>query len=132
MRRIPAVLLISRAQDSSQKGAVPIASTTIPGLIKSALASVDADLKPQLLANVVLSGGTSLIPGLAQRLDHELKAPYPSLRVRLQAPGNIAERKYAAWIGGSILASLGTFHQMWVSKREYEEHGPGIVEKRCK
>lgn len=118
--------------DPGSKGPTPTAQTTIPGLIRTALATVDADLKPTLLANVVLSGATSLIPGLSQRLDLELKTPYPSLRVRLQAPGNVAERKYAAWIGGSILSSLGTFHQMWVSKREYDEHGPSIVEKRCK
>lgn len=80
----------------------------------------------------MVSGGASLIPGVTHRLDAELRAQFPSLRVRLQAPGNVAERKFAGWIGGSILASLGTFHQMWVSKREYDEHGPGIVEKRCK
>jgi actin-related protein 4 len=50
----------------------------------------------------------------------------------LIAPGPVVERKYAAWIGGSILASLGSFHQLWISKKEYEEHGANIVEKRCR
>ncbi|MCP4883322.1 MAG: hypothetical protein GY908_05990 [Flavobacteriales bacterium] len=27
------------------------------------------------------------------------------------------------WIGGSILASLSTFQQMWISKEEYNEPG---------
>ena len=27
--------------------------------------------------------------------------------------------------GGSILASLGSFQQMWLSKKEFEEHGAG-------
>jgi actin-related protein len=27
------------------------------------------------------------------------------------------------WIGGSILASLSTFQQMWISKEEYNESG---------
>lgn len=57
---------------------------------------------------------------------------YPGPRVRVYAPGQVVERKYASWIGGSILGSLGTFHQMWISKKEYEEHGPNIIEKRCK
>merc|ERR1712184_60472 len=30
------------------------------------------------------------------------------------------ERKYSVWIGGSILASLSTFQQMWVTKQEYD------------
>lgn len=41
------------------------------------------------------------------------------------------ERKYSPWIGGSILASLSTFQQMWISKREYDESGPSIVHRKC-
>jgi actin-related protein len=41
------------------------------------------------------------------------------------------ERKFSTWIGGSILASLGTFQQMWISKQEYEETGKSIVHKKC-
>jgi len=42
-----------------------------------------------------------------------------------------AECKYSVWTGGSILASLSTFQQMWVSKDEYEEAGPSIVHRKC-
>ncbi len=38
----------------------------------------------------------------------------------MHVPGNPIERRYAAWLGGSILASLGTFHQLWISKQEWE------------
>lgn len=41
------------------------------------------------------------------------------------------ERKYSVWIGGSILASLSTFQQMWISKQEYDEAGPSIVHRKC-
>ena len=34
-------------------------------------------------------------------------------------------------MGGSILASLGTFHQMWLSKQEYEEQGTRAVHIKC-
>ena len=111
---------------------MPTEKTTITGLCKAALAAVDTDSKGHLLNNVVVVGGTSLLAGLNPRLNHELTNHWPSLKVRLQSPGNIVERKYASWIGGSILASLGTFHQMWISKKEYEESGTSIVEKRCK
>ena len=41
------------------------------------------------------------------------------------------ERLYSAWIGGSILASLSSFEQMWITRREYDEYGPKIVNRKC-
>ena len=40
--------------------------------------------------------------------------------MKLHSPGNPTERRYGAWLGGSILASLGTFHQLWISKEEWQ------------
>ncbi|KKA30880.1 hypothetical protein TD95_004707 [Thielaviopsis punctulata] len=105
---------------------------TIPELVRAAINSVDPDLRSNLLANVVVTGGSTLINGFADRLSAELAALYPGVRVRLNAAGLSSERRFGAWVGGSILASLGTFHQMWVSKKEYEENGAVVVEKRCK
>ena len=90
----------------------PQAGQTIPELIKSSLSQVDVDIRPGLLSNVVVVGGSTLIHGFTERLDNELKAMFPGPRVRLSAPGNVYERKFASWLGGSILASLGTFHQV--------------------
>ena len=105
---------------------------TIPELIRAALNGVDVDLRPNLLGNVVVTGSTSLLNGFNDRLNSELMAMYPGLKIKLHAAGLTTERRFGAWIGGSILASLGTFHQMWISRKEYEENGVGIVEKRCK
>jgi len=105
---------------------------TIPALIKACLDGVDVDLRPNLLGNVVVTGSTSLLNGFNDRLNNELMMLYPGVRVKIHAAGLSTERRFGAWIGGSILASLGTFHQMWISRKEYEEHGPNIVEKRCK
>lgn len=70
---------------------------------------------------------------MTDRVNFELQTMFPGPRVRLQAPGNVVERKYAGWIGGSILASLGAFHQMWISKKEYDEFGgEQILARRCK
>ncbi|EOA35346.1 hypothetical protein CARUB_v10020534mg [Capsella rubella] len=38
---------------------------------------------------------------------------------------------FLVWIGGSILASLGSFQQMWFSKSEYEEHGASYIQRKC-
>lgn len=118
--------------DPDSDAPAPTAAQTIPELIRTALNHVDVDIRPHLLNNVVVTGATSLIYGFNDRLNAELMNMYPSPRVRISAAGNTAERKFGSWIGGSIVASLGTFHQMWISKKEYEEHGPNIVEKRCK
>lgn len=110
----------------------PTPNQTLPELIKASLGGVDVDIRPHLLANVVVTGASSLLYGFTDRLSHELMSLYPGPRVRISASGNTAERRFGSWIGGSILASLGTFHQMWISKKEYDEHGANIVEKRCK
>lgn len=105
---------------------------TIPELIKACLNAIDVDLRPNLLGNVVVTGSTSLLNGFNDRLNGELNAMYPGMKIRIHAAGLTSERRFGSWIGGSILASLGTFHQMWISRKEYEENGVGIVEKRCK
>lgn len=105
---------------------------TIPALIKAALDGVDVDLRPNLLGNVVVTGSTSLLNGFNDRLNNELAMAYPGVKIKIHAAGLSSERRFGAWIGGSIIASLGTFHQMWISRKEYEETGAGIVEKRCK
>ncbi|KAI8939790.1 hypothetical protein NX059_003529 [Plenodomus lindquistii] len=105
---------------------------TIPKLVQAAVAQVDADQRPLLLSNIVVTGGSTLLYKFNERLNYEINSQYPSTRNKLIAPGSVVERKYAAWIGGSILASLGSFHQLWISRKEYEEHGAGIVEKRCR
>ena len=105
---------------------------TIPALVQAALSSVDADQRAALLNQVVLTGAGSMIERLPERIMQELSALYPNPRVRVHTSNSYTDRKFGAWIGGSVLASLGTFHQMWISKKEYEEHGASIVDKRCK
>ncbi|KAJ8086375.1 NuA4 histone acetyltransferase subunit [Marasmius tenuissimus] len=102
----------------------------IPALISDSLRACDIELRQVLMGNVVLTGGGSLFGGFADRLHNELVRSFP--HVKIHAPGNPTERRYGAWLGGSILASLGTFHQLWISKEEWMEHGKPIVAQRCK
>jgi len=70
-----------------------------------------------------------MFPGIADRMQKEITALAPSaMKVRIVAP---PERKYAVWIGGSILSSLQTFQQIWISKQEYDESCPSIVHRKC-
>jgi len=89
----------------------------------------DIDIRRDLYANIVMSGGTTMFSGIAERMTKELTALAPStMKIKVVAP---PERKYSVWIGGSILASLSTFQQMWISKAEYDESGPSIVHRKC-
>jgi len=89
----------------------------------------DVDIRKDLYGNIVLSGGTTMFDGIADRMQQEITdlAP-PSMKIKIVAP---PERKYSVWIGGSILSSLSTFQQMWISKQEYDESGPSIVHRKC-
>jgi len=95
----------------------------------SSIMKCDVDIRKDLYANTVLSGGTSMFPGIADRMQKEIQHLAPStMKIKIIAP---PERKYSVWIGGSILASLSTFQQMWISKQEYDESGPSIVHRKC-
>ncbi|CAF0983209.1 unnamed protein product [Didymodactylos carnosus] len=86
--------------------------------------ALDFDIRKDLYASTVLSGGTTMYPGIADRMQKEITSLAPSaMKIKIIAP---PERKYSVWIGGSILASLSTFQQMWISKQEYDESGPSI------
>ncbi|CAE1166573.1 ACTF [Acanthosepion pharaonis] len=88
----------------------------------------DIDMRRELYGNIVLSGGTVMLPGIEERMRTEVSALCPAaVKVKIIAP---AERKFSVWIGGSILATLPTFEQMWISKQEYEENGSAIVHTR--
>ena len=89
----------------------------------------DRDMRRDLFANTVLSGGTTMYPGIEDRIEKEItaRAP-PAIKVKVIAP---PERKYSVWIGGSIVASLSTFDQICISKAEYDETGPPIVHRKC-
>ena len=101
-----------------------IHETTYYSIMKS-----DATIREHLFANIVLSGGSTMCPGIADRMQKEITvlAP-PTMKINVITP---PERKYCVWNGGSILASLPTFCDMRISKQEYDDFGPGIVHHKC-
>lgn len=111
-----------------------------------------------LYGSVVVTGGNSCLQGFSERLNRDLASKTPpvsssrnsnyllpsfesfdlwrrnfcsqSMRLKIISANSSSERRYGAWIGGSILSSLGSFQQMWLSRQEYEESGKLILE-RC-
>jgi len=95
----------------------------------NSIGKCDIDIRKDLYGNIVLSGGTTMFDKINDRLQKDIENLAPTaMKIKVVAP---PERKYSVWIGGSILASLSTFQQMWISKEEYEESGPSIVHRKC-
>ena len=101
-----------RAALTSEDFPAPEAKLAIPATLQQSLNQVDIDTRTFMLGNIVVSGAGSLLRGFTDRLVQELGLTYPSPKIKAHAPGNLYERRFASWIGGSILASLGTFHQV--------------------
>ena len=102
-------------------------SVGISQTIYNSIVKCDLDIQHELFANIVFSGGNTLYPCITERVQREVEGlAEPQTRVNVYAPDN---RKYLVWSGGSILASLSVFQQMWVTKEEYEETGPSIISK---
>ena len=113
-----------------QPSLIDLESSGIHGCIYNSITKCDVDLHTKgLYANIVLSGGSTMFPGIVERVDKEITALAPSAtKIKIVAP---SDRKYSTWIGGSILASLASFTEAWVKKEEYDEFGPSIVHRKC-
>jgi len=131
---------------------LPSSGSTIPShpynalqpigrLFANSLVQIDPDLHATLLSNVVVTGGTTLIPGFLERLNQELTTLAGGVKLKIRkstsppfasraghgpsptdkrgrlivvsdAASSPAERLHSSWLGGSVIASLGTFHQV--------------------
>eukprot|EP01135_Chromosphaera_perkinsii_P004700 Nk52_evm11s294 gene=Nk52_evmTU11s294 len=96
--------------------------------LSNAILRSDIDLRKTFFSNIVLSGGSTLFKGFGDRLLSEVTRSAPKdVKIRISAP---QERKYATWIGGSILAGLNTFKKMWVNAEEYAEEGSNVIHRK--
>lgn len=91
-----------------------------------AIQTCDLDFRNDLIKSFVVAGGTSMLPGLAPRLRSELSELLPVEMARQIDVCVDSQRKHAAWIGGSMFASLSTFDQVVVTRQEYDERGPDV------
>jgi actin-related protein len=99
-------------------------------MVASSIDACDVDVRKELYNHIVLTGASTCIVGTDKRLIADLNRNLtPAFRVKLL--GAPVERKFGSWTGGSILGSLGSFHQMWVSKAEYEENGAALLAQKC-
>jgi len=85
----------------------------------------DVRIMNEMWRKVVLLGGNTMFPGMANHLRSELtKLAPPNINVKVIAP---CEWKYSVWISGSILSFLSSFQSAWISKEEYDECGALVL-----
>ena len=125
--RCPEALFQPSMAETGSSGST--GSTGIHQLTYNSIMKCDEGIRTDMFANIVLAGGSSMFPGIADRMQKEITTLAPvEMKIKIIAP---PERKYSAWIGGSILASLPDFQPMWITEKEYDEFGPAIVERKC-
>jgi len=99
-------------------------------LCATSIGKIDTEeLRTAMYENVVLSGGTSMLPGIGDRMQNEVAAlatDGASVSVICDS-----QRKYAAWVGGSMLGSLPTIKDILITKEEYDEDRDNVVARRC-
>ncbi|XP_008852873.1 actin-like protein 7B [Nannospalax galili] len=105
---------------------------TQPGLPELTAACLgrcqNTGFKEEMAANVLLCGGCTMLDGFPERFQRELSLLCPGDNPTVAAA---PERKTSVWTGGSILASLQAFQQLWVSKEEFEERGCAAIYCKC-
>jgi actin-like protein 6A len=137
--RIPELLFneeLPFATSNSNSSSTHLLPTTVDmplhRLVQSSLSAIgDVDMRKDLSANICLTGGASVVTNLDARLSALVGWALPSLaKPKVIASRQLVERSCAAWIGASVLTSLGSFQQLWLSRTEYEEYGCALSIQR--
>lgn len=113
-----------------------LTAAPVAQMVCDAAYKCEREVQASMLGTVILSGGGSClgpteaaVPEFVKdQLEATIHQHTPGWRVKLLAP---EQRAQLPWIGGSILASLGAFHEMFVTAAEYEEWGSAIVNRKC-
>lgn len=111
-----------------QPSLIGIESPGIHENIYNSIMKCDVNLRKNLYANIVLSGGTLMLQNIVDRLKNEITGLAPStMEIKVIDP---PKGKYSVWIGGSLYASIPAFKPSCINQQEYDEYGPSIVHKK--
>lgn len=114
-----------------QPSLIGTASPGVHEVLFQSISRCGVDMLMPMYGNIVVSGGTTMLDGFVERLTKEMVA---------RAPPNLAKavnviaqpnRQYGVWLGGSALASHSSFNEIQISREEYDEAGPAIVDRKC-
>jgi len=122
-----------------QPSLIGVESKGLGTLIFDAINQSDMDVRPDLYKHIVLSGGSTMYPGLPSRLEKEIrkcyldtvakgnKAQANKLKLRIEDP---PRRKHMVFLGGSVLADIMKDKEaFWMTRAEWNEKGPSVLSK---
>lgn len=112
---------------SSGEDSEPVGLTE---MVSKCLSQCDVDMRSNLVGNIIVCGGGSLLSGFSERVNTEFSKLSNYGRVRIHIGNSTNERRFGSWIGGSILGSLASFQQLWMTRKEFEELGPAAIERK--
>lgn len=111
-------------------------------LIFNMIQAAEIDNRAKLYQHIVLSGGTSMYPGLPSRLEEDIKGLYLKhvlkgandrmnrLKLGIEDP---PRRKNMVYLGASVLANIMRDQpEFWVTKKEYQENGVDYAVSKLK
>ena len=103
--------------------------TNLKSIILKSISSVLIDIKKELINNIFICGGNSLIFNnyLNNLKDSLVKQLVSGTLVKLTTHPSKIERSLASFLGASIVSSLNIYRESIVKKEEYEEHGANII-----
>jgi len=120
---------------------IDVESKGLAELVFDCIQSCDMSTRPDLYKHIVLSGGSTIYPGLPSRLEKEVrklhcdlvckgdKEQSAKLKLRIEDP---PRRKHMVFLGGSVLADIMKDKEaFWMTKAEYDEKGVSEVLKKC-
>ncbi|XP_020292265.1 actin-related protein 2 isoform X1 [Pseudomyrmex gracilis] len=111
----------------------------IAELVFSTIQAADIDIRTELYKHIVLSGGSTMYPGLPSRLEREIKQLYlqrvlkndttklNKFKIKIE---DSPRRKDMVFMGGAVLAEITKDRDsMWITREEYEEKGLSVLKK---
>jgi len=121
-------------------GLIDVESNGVQDMLFGMIQEADMDLRASFYKHIVLSGGSTMYPGLPSRLEKEMKDLYlknvlkgdqarlSKFKLRIEDP---PRRKHMVFLGGSVLADIMKDRpEFWISKQEWEEFGAKIIGKK--
>lgn len=122
-----------------QPGLIDIDSPGLSDQLFQCIQKADIDIRTELYNHIVLSGGTSMYPGLPSRLEKDIRDMYldqvlkgnpatlHKFKVRIEDP---PRRKHMVFLGGAVLADvMKDKDAFWMNKTDYNEVGLGVLQK---
>ena len=103
----------------------------IADIVVDSFAETPEDYKVELASNVLLSGGTTMLPGFAQRLksmvQEKMKERSMGFKIKINDPLN---RKILVFLGAAIVSLIiESDPDQWISREEWLEEGSRCVYK---